>query len=65
MLGHAVRRLTKNHAQLQSTDTSLIDTFFYPRKGPGQMWQRVADEVVSLGGEIRYGISVEFNKQSY
>lgn len=31
---------------------SLIHQFKYPRLGPGQMWQRCADVMVSQGGEL-------------
>ena len=36
----------------KSTDTSLIERFMYPKYGPGQLWEHVADEIVRLGGEI-------------
>jgi protoporphyrinogen oxidase/GT2 family glycosyltransferase len=32
---------------------TLIDRFKYPRLGPGQMWERCAELVTGLGGEIR------------
>jgi protoporphyrinogen oxidase len=31
---------------------SLIEEFRYPRLGPGQMWERMAEEIVAAGGEI-------------
>lgn len=34
---------------------TLIDRFDYPRLGPGQLWERLADQVCDGGGEIRYG----------
>ena len=34
-------------------ETSLIERFYYPKRGPGQLWELAADEVRSLGGEIR------------
>ncbi|MDQ3241721.1 MAG: NAD(P)/FAD-dependent oxidoreductase [Actinomycetota bacterium] len=33
--------------------TSLIGEFNYPRYGPGQMWETMADDIRRLGGEIR------------
>lgn len=36
----------------KDTETSLIEQFLYPRLGPGQMWESVAEQVVALGGEI-------------
>jgi len=32
---------------------SLIDSFQYPRYGPGQMWERMTDRIEELGGEVR------------
>ncbi len=37
---------------------SLIEEFHYPRLGPGQMWERMADEIVAHGGEIVLGAPV-------
>lgn len=38
---------------------SLIDEFLYPRFGPGQMWETMADEVIAAGGELRLRTRVE------
>lgn len=40
------------------TETSLIEQFLYPSKGPGYMWDTVAQKVRALGGEIRMGEDV-------
>jgi protoporphyrinogen oxidase len=32
---------------------SLIEEFHYPRLGPGQMWERMAELVADAGGEVR------------
>jgi protoporphyrinogen oxidase len=32
---------------------SLVGEFHYPRLGPGQMWEAMADEIVRRGGELR------------
>ena len=37
---------------------TLIDTFSYPRLGPGQMWERTAEDIRSRGGSIIMGSSV-------
>ncbi|MGC9969753.1 MAG: NAD(P)/FAD-dependent oxidoreductase [Bryobacteraceae bacterium] len=34
---------------------TLIDTFRYPRKGPGMMWETCAAKVRQMGGEVRLG----------
>ncbi|KAF7598225.1 MAG: hypothetical protein CGU29_14140 [Candidatus Dactylopiibacterium carminicum] len=36
----------------KKTETSLIEQFFYPKLGPGQLWECVADDVRKMGGEI-------------
>ncbi len=37
-----------------STETSLIERFLYPKFGPGQLWEEVANEVIKRGGEIHF-----------
>jgi protoporphyrinogen oxidase len=39
----------------KGTDTSLIERFMYPKFGPGQLWEHVADQIVAKGGEIHMG----------
>jgi protoporphyrinogen oxidase len=36
-------------------ETSLIEKFLYPKYGPGQLWEHVADLVTEKGGEVRLG----------
>jgi len=38
---------------------SLIEEFRYPRLGPGQMWEEMAQRIEARGGEIRLGAAVE------
>src|SRR5436309_3350394 len=38
---------------------SLITQFHYPRFGPGQMWETMADEIIASGGEVRLNAPVE------
>jgi len=42
----------------QATETSLIERFSYPKYGPGQLWECVADEVREMGGTIEMGCKV-------
>jgi len=42
----------------KGTDTSLIERFLYPKFGPGQLWEHVAEKVVMMGGEIHMGWKV-------
>ena len=39
----------------KGTETSLIEKFLYPKYGPGQLWEHVADLVTEKGGEVRLG----------
>jgi len=43
----------------KGTDTSLIERFLYPKFGPGQLWEHVADQVIAKGGEIHMGWKVD------
>ena len=38
---------------------SLIGEFKYPKLGPGMLWDKVAEEIVQLGGTIKLNASVE------
>jgi protoporphyrinogen oxidase len=42
----------------KDTETSLIENFMYPKLGPGQLWELVADKIVAMGGEIVTGFDV-------
>lgn len=39
-------------------ETSLIEEFIYPKKGPGQLWETLADDLRAKGVEIRLGSKV-------
>jgi protoporphyrinogen oxidase len=43
----------------KGTDTSLIERFMYPKFGPGQLWEHVADQIREMGGEIHTGWKVD------
>ena len=34
----------------KNVETSLIEQFLYPKFGPGQLWECVADEIIKMGG---------------
>ena len=36
----------------KNVETSLIEQYVYPKKGPGQLWETVAEEIEKLGGKI-------------
>ena len=42
----------------KGTDTSLIERFMYPKLGPGQLWEHVAEQVIRMGGEVHMGWKV-------
>lgn len=37
----------------KDTETSLIEQFLYPKRGPGQLWETLAKRVQARGGELR------------
>ena len=51
---HAVKKhLTKQSIDNQKqTQTSLIERFLYPKYGPGQLWENVAEQIIAKGGTI-------------
>lgn len=40
------------HRTPRVRETSLIERFWYPKHGPGQLWERVALEVEEMGGRV-------------
>jgi len=46
----------KNRGKVIKT---LIDTFRYPRLGPGMMWERCGDKIREMGGDIHMGATVK------
>lgn len=40
------------HIKSKKVETSLIEEFYYPKFGPGQLWEAVAKEFESMGGKI-------------
>ena len=37
-----------------NTETSLIERFWYPKLGSGQLWENVGKRIISLGGKILF-----------
>lgn len=51
----------------EEVETSLIEQFWYPKYGPGQLWETLADKIEKMGGKIEKGyfvknINIENNK---
>ena len=42
----------------KGTETSLIERFMYPKFGPGQLWEYVAEDVKGRGGVVRINCNV-------
>lgn len=51
---------TKNNKPKKSSqvETSLIEEFWYPKYGPGQLWEITAAKVIEMGGSILKGSEV-------
>jgi protoporphyrinogen oxidase len=54
-LGAAVRAALLGNRERHH---SLIDSFLYPRLGPGQMWEAMVARIEAAGGEVRTGAPV-------
>ena len=56
-LVHTVKNLFRHRGNIaqKDTETSLIERFLYPKRGPGQMWETVAERIREMGGEILTG----------
>lgn len=49
----SVKEIVRNaFSKSKSKQTSLVDSFYYPKLGAGQMWEKLKDEIESLGGKI-------------
>ena len=50
--------LSKPFRKKDRVETSLIEQYLYPKKGPGQLWEFMADDIRKLGGEILFNTRV-------
>jgi len=48
----SIRKKPSNGISQKETETSLIERFLYPKFGPGQMWEEVANRITNKGGKI-------------
>ncbi len=56
--------LPKKPAKRESVVKTLINSFRYPRRGPGMMWEAAARKTRNLGGEILMGqkvVALDYN----
>ena len=51
--------MNQNSKNKDAVVKTLIDTFNYPKRGPGMMWEAVADIVQKKGSHVRLGAEVE------
>lgn len=42
----------------REVETSLIEEFYYPKYGPGQLWEKALDKVCEKGGRVIFGAKV-------
>ena len=40
------------------TETSLIESFMYPKKGPGQLYELMLDKIIQMGGKIEFDCEI-------
>ena len=45
-------KIFKKKKDSKQVETSLIEKFFYPKYGPGQLWETAADHITEMGGTI-------------
>ncbi|MBV9076509.1 MAG: NAD(P)/FAD-dependent oxidoreductase, partial [Methylobacteriaceae bacterium] len=49
----------RSAAAAQDGPKTLIESFRYPRRGPGQMWEAAAAKITACGGHVRLGRSAD------
>ncbi len=68
-VSHAIKSIFFKNRSIdqKNTETSLIEQYLYPKFGPGQLWEEVADQICENGGEIHknqkiVGLKTDGNK---
>ncbi|HEU5404215.1 MAG TPA: NAD(P)/FAD-dependent oxidoreductase, partial [Terriglobales bacterium] len=53
-IAHILKKMFQKRSDVsqKNVETSLIERFLYPKLGPGQLWEIVAERVQQLGGTI-------------
>src|SRR5258708_6641716 len=49
----------KGDINQKGTETSLIEQFLYPKKGPGSLWEETARQIEEMGGKIYFHQDVQ------
>ncbi|MDF7666170.1 NAD(P)/FAD-dependent oxidoreductase [Bifidobacterium sp. ESL0745] len=52
VLKNAIQKLMPKKRDSSEVETSLIEEFWYPKLGPGQLWETVESQVVDNGGKV-------------
>ena len=60
-ISHAIKNIFVKNKNIEQkrTETTLINKFLYPKFGPGQLWEKVAEEIKNKGGEIFLNTNVK------
>lgn len=53
LVKEAIKPKVQNISQKQ-VETTLINYFFYPKYGPGQLWEEVVNKIREKGGEVLF-----------
>jgi protoporphyrinogen oxidase len=62
LVSETLRRNTNGNGAVTTGDAqirSLIHTFYYPRRGPGMLWNRMAEQLIENGCRVVTQMSVE------
>lgn len=59
IMGILLSLIGKQAQDKKQVETSLIEEFYYPKYGPGQMWETLAEKISASGGEIILDRQVE------
>ena len=56
--GLSIKKIIKDYVyrvfnlESKEKETSLIEEFYYPKYGPGQMWEEMSKQIIKMGGKI-------------
>jgi protoporphyrinogen oxidase len=53
VLVNALKPKKKGDITDKTVETSLIESFLYPKLGPGYLWETVAKKIIARGGDLR------------
>jgi len=59
IIANAIKKKKSDDLRQKNVETSLIEKFLYPKYGPGQLWEKVANKIVQAGGTIIFDHEVK------